>query len=164
MSVIAANPNSISFGFLGGRASGNGASTVAKTLRSLYQGVCSNFVSSALADARIKSIQDSLREILASDSLEFEALPEAVSETSYILQSLPDNIPTPELLIEPNGAIACEWYKDAHRVFVLSFAGNQTIEFAALLGDGNEIQGRHYYTDGLPIFISASLKAFVEEV
>src|SRR5712691_4468029 len=85
---------------------------------------------------------------------------EAISEACTILFLLPTNVPVPTFLAEPSGAVAFEWYKDRGKTLILSVRGTRSIEYAALLGEGNEAHGKANYSGSLPKVIRDQLDAF----
>src|SRR5450830_1479941 len=100
-----------------------------------------------------------LMELHSENELSFEALKEAIS----FLQLLPAELEIPEADIEPNGAISFEWYKDPLNVFVISINGTQNLEFATLMGRGNELHGKMRYFGELPPPIKMALETFLTE-
>lgn len=76
--------------------------------------------------------------------------PAAFYEAEMLLSALPSYLLEPEILPEPVGAIAFEWYRGKERVFVFSVSGRKSIEFAGLLGHGNEVHGRVNFEGFLP--------------
>lgn len=85
---------------------------------------------------------------------------DAVEEAEQLLYLLPSSIPTPEFVPEPTGAIAFEWYQGRDRVYLLSVDGTQSIQFAALMGQGNELHGRTNFVGTLPPMILHHLRLF----
>lgn len=85
---------------------------------------------------------------------------DAVEEAEQLIYLLPSYVPIPEFVPEPTGAIALEWYQGRDRVYLLSVDGTNSLQFAALLGRGNELHGRVNFQDGLPAMILDHLKVF----
>ncbi len=65
----------------------------------------------------------------------------ACDEAMRFIRLLPFNIDLPEVVPEPTGSIALEWYKRKDHLFVASLSGNGTIEYAGLFGSGNKSYG-----------------------
>jgi hypothetical protein len=75
---------------------------------------------------------------------------DAYLEAREFLKLLPTIFPTPDILPEPTGEIAMEWYKDKGRVFVISFGGNGVITFAGMFGRNATIHGTESFEDFIP--------------
>ncbi len=67
------------------------------------------------------------------------------------------NFPVPEIVIEPTGDIALEWYKSEKSIFVISVNGKNTIVYAGLFGP-NSINGTEYFGNILPEIVISCLK------
>ncbi len=92
----------------------------------------------------ISSIQNLCQEYSAQGWDGYDAQPidrSACDEAMRFVRLLPFNIDLPEVLPEPTGAIALEWYKNKDLVFVASLSGNGIIEYAGLFGAGNKSYG-----------------------
>ena len=50
------------------------------------------------------------------------------------LQALPENVPVPDLVPEPDGEVAVEWQNGARRVFSVSIGPRERLSYAGLLG------------------------------
>lgn len=85
----------------------------------------------------------------------------ALSDALLLLLSLPPSIPLPELLPEPSGAIAMEWYKSPTNVFVVSVPGTGALEYAGIDGAGHETHGSCNFVDSLPTPIKSQLEEFL---
>ncbi|MGC2519448.1 MAG: hypothetical protein WA373_10140 [Burkholderiales bacterium] len=79
-----------------------------------------------------------------------------------LLFLLPPSIQNPTFQPEPAGAIALEWYKDPKRVLLLSVNGTRSIQYAGLLGDGNETHGKVNFAGSLPRAIQDLLDAYAK--
>ena len=75
---------------------------------------------------------------------------DAYLEAREFLKLLPTIFPTPEILPEPTGHIAMEWYRGKGRVFVISFGGNGVITFAGMFGPNATLHGTEYFEDFIP--------------
>ncbi len=83
----------------------------------------------------------------------YKALPislAAVDNAIRFLHLLPEEIKLPEILPEPTGEIAFEWYRDKTHVLVISFSGNGSIGYAGIFGEGNKAYGREHFADAVP--------------
>lgn len=85
----------------------------------------------------------------------------ALKEAELLIESIPTEIPYPEICIEPQGAIGFEWYRNQQNIFVLGMNGNGTIEYAAILGAGNEMHGKVNFAGEMPPAIQTLLKFFL---
>lgn len=63
---------------------------------------------------------------------------------------LPQDLPPPEIMPEPTGEIAFEWYKDRKHVFVMSVGGKERISYAGLFGSHSQTHGVEYLPDRFP--------------
>jgi hypothetical protein len=92
----------------------------------------------------ISSMQSRCQEYSSQGWDGYDAQPidrKACHEAMRFVRLLPFNIDLPEVLPEPTGAIALEWYKKRDHVFVASLSGNGIIEYAGLFGSGNKSYG-----------------------
>jgi hypothetical protein len=153
-----------------GRYCHPGVSVDAQRICSIFGNLASHWIGSATGQARVAEPMAALFQLYQrchvedwngedADAISFEALEEA----SKLLGLLPSSIPTPEFLPEPTGAIAFEWYQGRNRVYLLSISGKKTIEFARLLGYGNEIHGKTNFEDSLPQVIQDQLREFFRQ-
>jgi hypothetical protein len=79
------------------------------------------------------------------------------SETTRLLMMLPASIPLPDIISEPGGEIALEWYKMPKYVFLISLSGNNIISYAGLFGKNNRIYGSENFGDHIPNVIIDSI-------
>lgn len=144
-----------------------GVSVDAQRICNILGDVALHWIASATGQARIADPLLYLYQLYERcqgkgwDGEDAEAIPfAAVGEAEKLLNVLPSSIPAPEILPEPTGSIALEWYQRRDRVYVLSVSGKKGIEFAGLLGRGNEIHGRVNFEDSLPPMIQDHLREF----
>ncbi len=71
-------------------------------------------------------------------------------EAREIIRLLPQDLPLPEVMPEPTGEIAFEWYKDRKHVFVISVEGRERISYAGLFGSRSQTHGVEYFSDRFP--------------
>lgn len=86
-----------------------------------------------------------------------------ISEKAYfeavkLLELLPSYLLLPDVVPEPTGDIALEWYKENQFVFVLSVSGNNIITYAGIFGTGNEIHGTENFTESIPRIIIENIQ------
>ncbi|MFQ5779359.1 MAG: hypothetical protein ACE5HN_01075 [Nitrospiria bacterium] len=82
----------------------------------------------------------------------------AYFEAVKLLDLLPSYLALPEVVPEPTGDIALEWYKENKFTFVLSVSGNNTITYAGIFGAGNEIHGTENFTESIPRVIIENIQ------
>jgi hypothetical protein len=93
------------------------------------------------------------RECSAQDWDGYEGIPisdETFLEAIEIIRLLPKELPLPEVMPEPTGEIAFEWYKDRKHVFVISVGGKERLSYAGLFGTGSETHGFESFSDRFP--------------
>ena len=82
-------------------------------------------------------------------------------EALMLLDHLPSELPLPEVIPEPTGNLAFEWYKGKSHVYVISVDGKSTIEYAGLFGRHSKTYGAEYFSGELPgLIISHILRLF----
>lgn len=91
---------------------------------------------------------------------------ETINEQTFIesltlLDMLPFDLPLPEIIPEPSGNIAFEWYKGKKNVYIISVGGKRLIEYAGLFGLNSKTYGVEYFSDEFPeLIISHILRLF----
>jgi hypothetical protein len=83
---------------------------------------------------------------------------DAALRADRLLPSLPSCLPVPDIYGDPTGAIVFDWYRRPRHRFALSIFGSGTIEYAGLLGPGNEVYGTARHSEGLPEIVSDHLR------
>lgn len=131
----------------------------------VYETMMMDFPESAITWSREQTLLRSLREVFKECSKEnwngYDAKPisvDACAEAKKLIECLPMTLPMPEIVPEPTGEIALEWYKDKQSVFVISVSGNNVITYAGLFGKGNETHGTEFFVDALPMVIISSIQ------
>ncbi len=109
---------------------------------------------------------DSLREIYQERSEEnwdgYEAdpiTPETYFESRNLIDLLPLYLPPPDVLPEPDGGIAFEWYRGRRKVFIISVSGKNIIHYAGLFGEIRKTHGTEYFFDSLPQVIIKNIES-----
>jgi len=87
----------------------------------------------------------------------------AISKSTYfeaikLIELIPSFLPEPEIIPEPTGAIAFEWYKGKRFVFVISVGGENIITYAGLFGKNSKTHGTEYFADNLPFVIIENIQ------
>lgn len=80
---------------------------------------------------------------------------EPVSRKAYLeaekfIAMLPSSVGVPDIVPEPNGEIAFEWYRGKGFAFIVSIGGDNAISFAGLFGKSSKIHGTEYFGDKIP--------------
>lgn len=146
----------------------HGASHGAFKLRETFLKLRQHFTLAATGQRREERLNAPLEALSASIAEPFkypeeseQASVNTIREAAQFLRVLSEGIPQPDITIEPNGAIAFEWYKDEKNVFLISANGTGSLEYAALLGPGNEMHGRVNFTGDFPVQLHSLLSAFL---
>jgi hypothetical protein len=152
-----------SFLLFGGTPSG--ASADAAKIASQLQKLASRFVACATGSKRIAEPKQAIFEVYSRCSRSNwngeDAEPisrDAALRAERLLLALPSYLPVPEIYGDPTGAISFEWYRRPKHRLVLSIYGNGAIEYAGLLGVGNEVYGEARMGEGLPNLIRDHLR------
>lgn len=83
---------------------------------------------------------------------------ESALRAEELLLALPSYLPVPEIFPDPTGAISFEWYRRPKHRLVLSIYPTGIVEFAGLLGVGNEVYGSARLEGGLPNILRSQLR------
>ena len=83
----------------------------------------------------------------------------AFLEARKVISALPVNpmLPVPEIIAEPSGSIAFEWYKGRRQAFIMSVSGKNEIVYSGLFGL-NKVHGVEYFSDSVPSVVISALK------
>ena len=77
---------------------------------------------------------------------------DTLRETYCLLETMPDNIPSPSLGAEPDGHLTLEWHRSRRRTLSVSVTPNGELHYAALLGPNREY-GTEAHFGELPVRI-----------
>lgn len=143
----------------------SGATDDAARVASQFRDFFRRFVESATGSERVLEPRQAIYEVLARcregnwNGEDAEPISEETALRAIdLLVALPSYLPVPDIFPDPSGAIAFEWYRRPKHRLVLSIYGNGTIEFAGLLGTGNEIYGEARLGNDLPEIIRFNLR------
>jgi len=105
-----------------------------------------------------KDIYRIYRECSEPDWDGYDAIP--VSESTFskaqkLVNLLPINLPLPEVMPEPTGEIAFEWYQDKKHVFVASVGDENVISYAGLFGNYSQTHGSEYFAERIPALLTS---------
>jgi hypothetical protein len=116
----------------------------------------------ALQDLAADRLGDFLKDVEEDGASEVVISPSAIKEVEMALSTLPGDIPVPNLLDEGNGFVALEWFRNPKNVFLMSFNGTKSVEFASIFGSRNELRGKLEFMDEIPISLIEQLRVFVQ--
>ncbi len=79
----------------------------------------------------------------------------SVSESTFskaqkFAQLLPDGVPLPDVMPEPTGEIAFEWYQDGTHLLVISIGDDDVLSYAGLFGIHCQTHGTERLTQHIP--------------
>jgi hypothetical protein len=105
---------------------------------------------------------DNLYKAYSSENWDgFQAKPisiKALEEAKKLISLLPSTFPLPEVMPEPGGEIAFEWYKNKQYIFIISVGGNNIITYAGIFGEANKTHGTEFFSDSLPSLIIQNIQ------
>ncbi|MDF0665507.1 MAG: hypothetical protein P0119_05440 [Nitrospira sp.] len=79
-------------------------------------------------------------------------------ETIDFLRKLPSTLPIPEVIIEPNGDLALEWFVSNYCSFLVGFSGKGVITYAGLFGRGQKTYGTEFISEAIPSSIVENIR------
>ena len=79
-------------------------------------------------------------------------------ETIAFLRKLPSTLPIPEVLIEPDGALALEWFVSNYCSFLIGFSGKGLITYAGLFGRGQKTYGTELISEAIPSSVVENIR------
>ncbi len=86
----------------------------------------------------------------------------SLSHAIKFLISLPSWLEGPSISVEPDGEIEFEWRGPNNKVFSVSIGENNTITYAGIMGDGEEISGQTKFDDSIPQKIIQNISETIE--
>jgi len=147
-----------------------GVSDAALKISQILTKTAVELIRSATGQARIADPLSSLDRLFEECSAEnwdgegAAAIPyQAFEEAERLVYALPVFVPPPDVLPEPIGAVAFEWYRNQRYTYVLSVKGNHSVEFAGLFGPGDEIHGKANFDGCLPAMVAEHLRTFFHQ-
>lgn len=164
MSAIAFPLRQFSSGY-GFAGTVSGASQDSNRIPELYRKLVSQFKDSATGSKRIADPTQTIFEVFARCSLQNwdgqGAAPisaNAAREARLMLIALPAFLPLPEIYPEATGSIVFEWYWRPGRRLVVTLSGRGSMEYAGLIGTGNEVYGELRFGTSLPKILQDHLR------
>jgi len=134
-------------------------------LKKYYDDVVNRFRETETIRGPLEKTLESLKQLYEECSEEgwdgYNANPitqDAYFEAKKIIDLLPIySLPMPEIVPEPDGGIALEWYKAKRFVFIISVIEKNEIVYAGLFGP-NKTHGTEFFIDNLPQKIIENLR------
>lgn len=83
----------------------------------------------------------------------YDAIPiseKTIDKALNLARLLPAGIPLPEVIPEPTGEIAFEWYRDKTHVFIISVGESNIVSYAGLFGKQIQAHGTEYIDNHIP--------------
>lgn len=79
-------------------------------------------------------------------------------ETIDFLRKLPSTLPIPEVIVEPNGDLALEWFVSNYCSFLVGFSGRGIITYAGLFGRGQKTYGTELISEAIPSSVVENIR------
>jgi hypothetical protein len=86
----------------------------------------------------------------------------ACNDAKRFLTMLPEAVPIPEIVPEPDGNIALEWYISKYEHFFISFSGNGVVTFVGMFGKLVRSKGIEYFFASIPLRILHEIRQIIE--
>lgn len=154
-----------SYSYYGFGGTETGASKYADSIPSLYRNLVARFADSATGSKRIADPTQTILETFLRcmepnwDRQGAIAMPaEAAREARILLIALPSFLPLPDIYPEATGSMVFEWYRRPGRRLVITLSGRGTVEYAGLIGTGNEVYGELRFGNTLPKILQDHLR------
>lgn len=159
------NLNNPFYGLFGPDDTDIGCSQESKQLKTVIKETSNHLREPFYRQSRYISLFDELRETLEDcaedgwDGYDASKIDEdIIDDVLKFINLLPTNLSLPEIIPEPGGEIAFEWYKDKWHVFTASISAHGIINYAGLFGPGRKAYGTEYFTDSVPAIIIQNIK------
>lgn len=85
----------------------------------------------------------------------------ACFEAMRFLTMLPEAVEMPEVVPEPDGNIALEWYKSKYEHLFVSFSGNGVVTFVGKFGQLTRSEGVEYFFASIPLRILHDIRQMI---
>ena len=79
-------------------------------------------------------------------------------ETIDFLRKLPSSLPIPEVVLEPNGDLALEWFLSNYCSFLVGFSGKGIMTYAGLFGRGQKTYGTELISEAIPSSVVENIR------
>ena len=83
----------------------------------------------------------------------YDAIPvsgSTFSQAQELAKLLPDGVPLPDVMPEPTGEIAFEWYQDGTHVLVIGIGDDDVLSYAGLFGINCQVHGTERLAKHIP--------------
>jgi hypothetical protein len=157
----------VAFRHLGGfkdRTGSHGVSQDFNVLSGMYQEALDHILESSTESERLRKAIVALQELHERcgeanwDGHGAEPISEqAFRNAKEFLWVLPSVIPVPEIIAEPSGEVAFEWYINPRQVFVASVSEARTLTYAGLFGP-NKASGEEQFVESVPSAIVQNIR------
>lgn len=143
-----------------------GISSDAKELKNNVISITDDLLKNARVNSKNADLEIVYREASKEDWDGHGAV--AADTKSYLLaktflSQLPNNMPTPEIAIDPDGEISFEWYISDRKLVVLSIGGNGEINYVGVIGK-NRQKGKEHYNQQIPKTILELFKRIFSQI
>lgn len=71
---------------------------------------------------------------------------------------LPPTLPIPEIVVEPDGDVALEWFVRNYFSFLVGFSGKGVLTYSGLFGRGRKTYGTEFISEGIPSSIVENIR------
>jgi hypothetical protein len=140
------------------------AGIIEQLTQNAFKQICDykdRFFASRISTLLDELIEDDIANVTSTEEVNIST--SALTEVNKVLRFLPRDIPLPSLVKENSGAIALEWYKNPRNIFIASFNGTKTIEYAAIFGSRSELHGKIEFRNKIPDQLIAQIKLFQDQ-
>ena len=105
----------------------------------------------------IDSVMDAYAE--SRQAGEVEPISELIcKETIDFLRKLPSSLPVPQVVLEPNGDLALEWFVSNYCSFLVGFSGKGIMTYAGLFGRGQKTYGTELISEAIPSSVVENIR------
>lgn len=105
----------------------------------------------------INSVMDAYAESRQTGEVEPISEP-TCRETIDFLRKLPSTLPIPEVIVEPNGDLALEWFVSNYCSFLVGFSGRGITTYAGLFGRGQKTYGTELISEAIPSSVVENIR------
>lgn len=130
------------------------------SVRAILAETSKHFESSATRQKRKEVIDLIITALSTSHHVEGEApVSEATRrEAIGFVRKLPPTLPIPEVVVEPDGDVALEWFVRNYVSFLVGFSGKGIITYSGLFGRGRKTYGTEFISEAIPSSIVENIR------
>jgi len=136
-----------------------------KRLQKFFDDISETSVTLGILRRKAKSLMEISKECSLNNWDGYGALAvnqATVFQAHRFLRALPTVVPAPDIMAEPSGEVAFEWYLGPRWVLAISIDNRGELTYAGLFGS-NEVHGTEYFEDELPEAIETNLYRVLSE-